>query len=179
MFFRADLCFAALSKASSRLQKRVMFACSVFIQSLQGKKRKSVCEMEAALCQQFTWVCRIFSSSHFSGLRQNWFLNFHQMDKAWCYWCESLFLIPGWFCMVLAKKKKKVQFKCSVCSPFSLARYPDSVEGSWKMGRDFLVFPELWDPSLMAVQRLQCLQHVPKAPLPFPTTWFSHFWVKF
>lgn len=45
--------------------------------------------MEAALCQQFTWVCRIFSSSNFSWLRQNWFLNFHQMEKPWCYWCDS------------------------------------------------------------------------------------------
>lgn len=62
--------------------------------------------MEAALCQQFTWVCRIFSSCNFSWLRQNWFLTFHQMEKSWCYWCESLLLIPVWFWMVLAKKKK-------------------------------------------------------------------------
>lgn len=67
-----------------------------------------------------------------------------------------------------------------MCSPFSLTHDPNSVEGSWwKMGWEFLFFPEPRNPSLMAAQGLQCLQHVPKASLPFAATWFSHFWVKY
>lgn len=130
VFFRADL----LSKASTQGCKNVsclLVLCSFKV--FREKKKISVCEMEAALCQQFTWVCRIFSSCNFSWLRQNWFLTFHQMEKSWCYWCESLLLIPVWFWMVLAKKKKN-QFKCS---PYSLTHCCSNTPSPWGLSGGF------------------------------------------
>lgn len=173
VFFRADLCFAALSKPSTRLQK-ICDVCLFCVHSKpSGNKRKSVCVRWKQPFVISLPGCAEFLAALISvGWDKNRFLNFHQMEKTCCYWCESLLLIPICFWMVLAKKR--VQFKGCVWSPYSLTHYSDSVEGSRKMSWDFLVFPELWDPSSMAVQGLQFLKLLcPFQPLGFPIPGFN------